>query len=311
MRSIEELNLPDGHGNLEKFILPTVPENLFPDCDRSTRLLMSEQLCKLKSEGLPYARSALLWLNSNLVASLVEVRGSYKTKFDIQRNNDRLADQPVIDTDDLMQVGLIELFRLLKTWNYEKGSLSAYAFPLIRYAMLKEVAVNGPYLSHPLSEAFKIEADRRTVNKPNNLQGTPAGLSESFASKFQTVPLNFKMDVAPEETSSEFIGEEQKLVPDLSLNEESSTQDIEEIVTNKHFAEWLLNQLDATEQKIIKMRLGFNKKFYTFGDIGKSIGGISRQAVEQKYKKIIKKLKIHCENIVESEQISMSPNESC
>lgn len=296
--------MPRTPEELSAFKLPQSPDNLFPLYHKKRQLLHElNQILASPETGMADSDSLqkLLWLNSRLVGAQIGL-----TQVDafspVRTNKARLAEVSVIDEDDLLQVGLIGLWRALKCWDGQKSALSSYALQAVRVHMRNEVAENGNHLSITETRARTLESGRRFLATGAYIEYSPAaagvsmseelvGQSESFDALYGTVCLTHKSDLADDEIANNVMGEEIALTPNLSAREQTlPDDDLEETVTNKHLARWLINQLEPREQTVIKLRFGLDGESLSLSRVGQLVGGVTKQAIHETEVKALKKM---------------------
>ena len=203
---------------------------------------------------------------------------------------------------DLISEGNLGLIKAVERFDPEKGGkLSTYGAWWIKQSIKMAIANNSKAIRLPLHLVDKIAQMKRVATKLNEELGREATNEEigqimdipaNKIAHYKTVsvyPASLDAVVGEDGTSTlgDFIGDENTLDPFQSLNAESTSQDIREI----------LNKLEPREAKIIRLRFGLNgNPPMTLEKLGLEFN-ITRERIRQLQTLAMKKIRHMMEDI--------------
>ena len=203
---------------------------------------------------------------------------------------------------DLISEGNLGLIKAVERFDPEKGGkLSTYGAWWIKQSIKMAIANNSKAIRLPLHLVDKIAQMKRVATKLNEELGREATNDEigqimdipaNKIAHYKTVsvyPASLDAVVGEDGTSTlgDFIGDENTLDPFQSLNAESTSQDIREI----------LDKLDPREAKIIRLRFGLNgNPPMTLEKLGLEFN-ITRERIRQLQTLAMKKIRHMMEDI--------------
>ena len=203
---------------------------------------------------------------------------------------------------DLISEGNLGLIKAVERFDPEKGGkLSTYGAWWIKQSIKMAIANNSKAIRLPLHLVDKIAQMKRVATKLNEELGREATNDEigqimdipaNKIAHYKTVsvyPASLDAVVGEDGTSTlgDFIGDENTLDPFQSLNAESTSQDIREI----------LDKLEPREAKIIRLRFGLNgNPPMTLEKLGLEFN-ITRERIRQLQTLAMKKIRHMMEDI--------------
>ena len=203
---------------------------------------------------------------------------------------------------DLISEGNLGLIKAVERFDPEKGGkLSTYGAWWIKQSIKMAIANNSKAIRLPLHLVDKIAQMKRVSTRLNDELGREATNEEignvmdipaNKIAHYKTVsiyPASLDSVVGEDGTSTlgDFIGDENTLDPFQSLNAESTSKDIREI----------LDKLDPREAKIIRLRFGLNgNPPMTLEKLGLEFN-ITRERIRQLQTLAMKKIRCMMEDI--------------
>lgn len=244
----------------------------------------NETLCRLIQEGDELAKEELCIKNKRLVYKYaLSYSKYYKHKLDIQ---------------DLVQVGFIGLLKGAENFDFSKGyAFSTYVVWWIKQKISREIMDNGYTIRVPVHLFESINKLRRVEETLiNDLKRNPtdeelAEVMNIEVSKVRELS-NLKENILKLSSLDVPVGEEGE-TPLWELIEDSFVEPTEKLCDQIAIYEIFdnaLRQLPPREEKVIRLRFGFDDGIHrTLEEVGQ-IMGVTRERIRQIEGKALKKL---------------------
>lgn len=183
-----------------------------------------------------------------------------------------------IDTDDLLQEGILALYYALTKFNYKRNNkFLTYALPWIKFKI--DLASKNQYALNIPPNYLRMVKKYQT--EENKLKNEIAGMKFKHPISYISLQDSTYLD--------------NKVTNGLSIQEtipDNNTKTPWELIEKEDYKNYILNvikTLKDKEQYIIKNRYGFNGEKLTLEEIGNNLN-LSRERIFSMEKSILKKL---------------------
>jgi len=239
----------------------------------------NNQLCSLKSNHQKEAtRNQIVLDNSGLVYGIAS---RYKS------NN--------IDTDDIIQEGMIGLINAAEKFDGSKGNeFSTYACSCIKNQIVNYIRKNSGLIALPKEVnniIYEIEKAKGELYSEHGIEPTTKEIADYFNMDITYIEglLQFKMPInsldntIPEDEESDYfdlIADENAISPETEVLEESDIDYLNNI----------LETLPPKEKAMICLYFGFGGKAYSLSEIGKQFN-MTKEGVRKAIDRTINSIK--------------------
>lgn len=204
---------------------------------------------------------------------------------------------------DLIQEGNTGLMRVVERFDYRRGlKLSTYGTWWIRQAITRALADHARTIRlpvHMVETLSRLDKARRKLTAlsqreptrdelAEELGVTPTNLEEIFIWTQKSISLEAEVDGVdrledPDTLVGDLIGD-----PTVNVDEEASLR-VDQVVVQK----LLKRCLNEQERQVIELRFGFlDGTSRTLEEIGRILGGVSRERIRQVEAKALKRLRV-------------------
>ena len=210
------------------------------------------------------------------------------------RNNYRST--ATCDTADIFAMGEEGFLKAVINFDVEKGfKFSTYATWWINQAITRGIADEGRTIRIPVHLFEKVNKYHRTFNKLTaELNREPYEEEVAAALNMSIAELRNLIRYSTEATSLDTpVGEEEdSVLGDFVYDEDSMLpEEYAEYAQLKVLMQEVLSTLTPREQKVLRMRFGFDGRVRTLEEVGRE-EGVTRERIRQIEAKALKKLRI-------------------
>ncbi len=192
------------------------------------------------------------------------------------------------DLDDLYQIGCIGLMKCIDKFDLSYDvKFSTYAVPMISGEIKRFLRDDGIVkVSRTLKEtAYKVKKIREEILNKTGVEPKLEEISEMLEIEVEEIVASLEANVEVESIYKTIYEKDGNSI--YLMDKISEKEDEKENVINHILVEHLLEELEQTEEKIIKMRYFENK---TQTEIAKEIG-VSQVQISRMEKKILLKMR--------------------
>ena len=211
-------------------------------------------------------------------------------------NKNNYRSTATCDPSDIFAMGEEGFLKAVINFDVEKGfKFSTYATWWINQAITRGIADEGRTIRIPVHLFEKVNKYHRTFNKlTSELNREPNEEEIAAALNMTIAELRNLIRYSTEATSLDTpVGEEEdSVLGDFVYDEDSMLpEEYAEYAQLKVLVQEVLETLSKREQKVLKMRFGFDGRIRTLEEIGKE-EGVTRERIRQIEAKAIKKLRL-------------------
>ncbi len=196
---------------------------------------------------------------------------------------------------DLVEEGNIGLIKGIDKFDVKKGyKLSTYATWWIKQAVTRSIADYGRTIRipvHAVENINKVVRTTRVLEMDLGRQPKPAEIAEKMGVPEETVKYFLKISQEPVSLSTPIGEEEDSSLQDFIVDEKVSTEKTAYHVACREALEKVLSTLTDREQKILRLRFGFDDgRARTLNEVGKEFH-VTRERIRQIEAKALRKLR--------------------
>ena len=245
---------------------------------------------------------------SNEILCVMIQQGNLQAEQDLCVKNKKLVDKYVLayekryrhrlDFDDLEQAGFIGLIRAAKKFDIGKGnSFSTYAVWWIKQAITREIMEHGFVIRipvHMMERINKVATIENRFSELNRDERIVKVMDETgYPEEWVRECMMLKEYVLTYSSLNVTIGEDESVELGEFLSDDGAIP-IEEMLENRELRRMLddvLDTLPGREEKIIRLRFGFeDNRQWTLEEVGK-IFNVTRERIRQIESKALRKLR--------------------